>query len=236
MRMIKTLALAGAAFVSAGAAQAETVYRNDFSGGPSIGEQVLVGGHFTDLGGSSEFPTGPAAYFYGDEGTRSLTLGTLDLATGGTINFAFRLGAYGVGDQNVFEGADGFDEDVFFGYASNGLFTQLERFGVPIFGEPGTGTSNLTGWNTYSYTLAPNAANGSVVFSFVQPDSSSLFFDQWAVDELSVVNNATGAVVAAVPEPATWAMMVLGFGLAGFALRRRGQANADGRACGTATV
>lgn len=38
-------------------------------------------------------------------------------------------------------------------------------------------------------------------------------------------NNATGTLtvttVAAIPEPATWAMMVIGFGLAGSAMRRR---------------
>ncbi|WP_260597791.1 PEPxxWA-CTERM sorting domain-containing protein [Sphingomonas endolithica] len=34
-----------------------------------------------------------------------------------------------------------------------------------------------------------------------------------------------GAVAAAVPEPATWAMMLLGFGVIGFAMRRRVKAS-----------
>jgi hypothetical protein len=30
------------------------------------------------------------------------------------------------------------------------------------------------------------------------------------------------ATISAIPEPATWAMMILGFGLVGFAARRSG--------------
>ena len=37
----------------------------------------------------------------------------------------------------------------------------------------------------------------------------------------SVFSYTTGAVSAAVPEPATWGMMLLGFGAMGYAMRRR---------------
>ena len=39
------------------------------------------------------------------------------------------------------------------------------------------------------------------------------------IDDLSFV--ATTAAAGAVPEPATWALMIAGFALAGVALRRR---------------
>ncbi|WP_203311571.1 PEPxxWA-CTERM sorting domain-containing protein [Sphingomonas beigongshangi] len=38
-----------------------------------------------------------------------------------------------------------------------------------------------------------------------------------------VFNTATGQTLAAVPEPATWALMILGMGAVGFAMRRRKQ-------------
>jgi hypothetical protein len=49
-----------------------------------------------------------------------------------------------------------------------------------------------------------------------------------AVSELSTVSPASGQIygLAAVPEPATWTMMLVGFGLLGGALRRRARSNA----------
>lgn len=46
-----------------------------------------------------------------------------------------------------------------------------------------------------------------------------------AVDAPGVVGgSATGVVTTAVPEPGTWALMLLGFGAVGFSMRRRRQA------------
>ncbi|MBS0362944.1 MAG: PEPxxWA-CTERM sorting domain-containing protein [Proteobacteria bacterium] len=41
------------------------------------------------------------------------------------------------------------------------------------------------------------------------------------IDDFGAVSNISEAVVAAVPEPATWALMLLGFGGLGATLRRR---------------
>ena len=43
--------------------------------------------------------------------------------------------------------------------------------------------------------------------------------EAWAIDNLSVT--LAGGANAAVPEPATWALMMLGFGAIGYSLRRR---------------
>ncbi len=42
-----------------------------------------------------------------------------------------------------------------------------------------------------------------------------------------IIDNLSLSISSAVPEPATWAMMILGFGFAGFAMRRRQAARAS---------
>lgn len=70
----------------------------------------------------------------------------------------------------------------------------------------------------------PNSNSAYVLYSFVVTGTGSdtLSFHEtdvpsWmALDDISVTAN-----VGAVPEPATWAMMLLGFGAIGFAARRK---------------
>lgn len=63
------------------------------------------------------------------------------------------------------------------------------------------------GWKNYTYSFV--AASSSTTLSFASQDATSFGA---ALDNVSV---------AAVPEPATWAMMILGFGLVGGSMRRR---------------
>lgn len=76
--------------------------------------------------------------------------------------------------------------------------------------------------------LVPAAANGSQVLNAQNPIVTFLFsgLDQTLVGgfRMSSANNAfeiDDIAVNAVPEPGTWAMMLLGFGALGFAMRRR---------------
>ncbi|MBU0801782.1 MAG: choice-of-anchor C family protein [Alphaproteobacteria bacterium] len=64
------------------------------------------------------------------------------------------------------------------------------------------------GWTNYQYSFV--ATGASTTLSFASQDATSFGA---ALDNVSVT--------AAVPEPATWAMMILGFGLVGGAMRRR---------------
>lgn len=82
-----------------------------------------------------------------------------------------------------------------------------------------------TGGNLYSLAI-----NGTTIFSGQSYNggnpSSILFgdgtgFGNASVDVRSLVFRYGADVGGAVPEPATWAMMILGFGLTGAALRRR---------------
>jgi hypothetical protein len=101
--------------------------------------------------------------------------------------------------------------------------------------------TNLTGLNFVSPSngvvgaLDGNAAANSIfrtsTLSNLALSSGSSFAIRWidtdpnnaddglAIDNFSV--SATNAPVAAVPEPATWSLMLAGFGMIGFGLRRR---------------
>ena len=61
-------------------------------------------------------------------------------------------------------------------------------------------------------------AGSSDLFTFAGTDTSGLHDTNVAVDAISISDAAT---VAAVPEPSTWAMMILGFAGVGFMAYRR---------------
>lgn len=77
--------------------------------------------------------------------------------------------------------------------------------------DPGTGVQP---WKNYSFDLLGLGltAGGSYQLRFAQVDNVG-FFNQ-GVDNVSITTTA-------VPEPASWALMITGFGLVGAAARRR---------------
>jgi hypothetical protein len=87
--------------------------------------------------------------------------------------------------------------------ASLTVWTEVPRFG------PGMSKATGDGWIPQTYTFDYGFAPGS--------DDVGL-----ALDGLAVADNFSfGTVAAGVPEPASWAMMILGVGLAGTGLRAR---------------
>ncbi|MBK6414283.1 choice-of-anchor C family protein [Sphingopyxis sp.] len=81
--------------------------------------------------------------------------------------------------------------------ATNGEFS---------FNSTGTSKTNM-GWSKYTYNFL--AAGPSTTLSFASQDAGAFGA---ALDNVSV---------AAVPEPATWALMLIGFAGVGFSMRRR---------------
>lgn len=59
---------------------------------------------------------------------------------------------------------------------------------------------------------------------YSNPGDTSAYVSDWAVGPQ--YTNYAFRVAAAVPEPATWAMMLLGFGVIGFGMRRRREGSA----------
>ncbi len=71
-------------------------------------------------------------------------------------------------------------------------------------------------WVSYSYTGVASSAATVLKFSF--RDNRSGPRNRWSIDNISVTS--LGRNIGGVPEPATWALLMLGFGLVGYAARR----------------
>lgn len=99
-----------------------------------------------------------------------------------------------VADGTTFDLGDG---------AANGGFGPISP-GDGYYVDAATAFANAGGW-VQQFTLA---AAGNVKF---------FIYD----DQLSDNRGGVSLSIAAVPEPATWALMILGFGLIGSAMRRR---------------
>lgn len=99
-----------------------------------------------------------------------------------------------------------------------------------VFG-PGTvvGTGHYGfngGWTDavvrYSFLIPHTAATWSMAINFGGAGFQGDLDESWGIDNFSLAATPAGVV----PEPATWAMMIVGFGLAGSAVRRRRAVNA----------
>ena len=97
-----------------------------------------------------------------------------------------------------------------------------------------TGLASPFGANNLFYVTGPSFVDGSGLgFNTTAGTSVNLFFQDsvgsYRINTTgpftsSLVTARSSAAVAAVPEPATWAMMLLGFGGIGVAMRRRRKA------------
>jgi len=97
------------------------------------------------------------------------------------------------------------------------------NFGVSGFGglsflESLTASGASSGMNWQTYTIDFVAKSGTSTLFFNNTDGG--FWTGMYLDNISVID-PTAVDPGAVPEPATWALMIGGFGLAGMALRQR---------------
>jgi hypothetical protein len=86
----------------------------------------------------------------------------------------------------------------------------------------------ITDWSLTGYTYQQNCGGGPGCAAGGSSASTSASFDSASYDGYLVVNSASGPAgvwseeqIAAVPEPSTWAMMILGFAGLGFMAYRR---------------
>jgi hypothetical protein len=82
-----------------------------------------------------------------------------------------------------------------------------------------TGTQSIPFSVTQSSVALRFLTGGQTYYGYAQVGGSKLI--QFAYNDTPLGSISTGQAPAAVPEPATWAMMLAGFGMLGGALRRK---------------
>lgn len=100
------------------------------------------------------------------------------------------------------------------------LFTQIgQDFGLYSQGNLSAAYGSLVGVIGGQYFLL--GSNNAPVISPYSGALSLVYWDSNEFDNFGDITFDITAAATAVPEPATWAMMVAAFGLVGFAMRRR---------------
>ncbi len=209
MKRVSWAALALAAALTAAPAHAAVLFSQNFNAG--LGANETVGGAFTaangQVGHALGYNRGSYSYYQLALDLRDATSAALSLDFTGRTEFRY----------------DGFNlvastSDVF---SPAGLVTPtLAGFYTPVYGEAvdRIGAMAFSGSHQGPLTFDLSAFSGQLVnlrFQFASDYAAGGAGIQ--LDNLKV----TGTLASAVPEPATWAMMITGFGLAGAALRRR---------------
>ena len=216
---------AGAAVMLAfgGAAEAATIANGSFEGGPTAGgnQEVLIGGTAipgwtvvnqsgtTTSGGKSIAWLGDGAYGFntpfstdyldltGYSGSTddSGVAQTIATEIGAAYRLSFYVGGYqGYGPNSVRVSAGG-QQAVLSDPITDGI------------------TAGRTVWTLQNFDFT--ATSASTMLSIVGINSGQDFI---GLDNVSI---SGGPVVAAVPEPASWAMMIIGLGMVGTGLRYR---------------
>jgi PEP-CTERM motif len=167
---------------------------------PAAAQNIVTNGGFEtgDFSGFTQFGnTGFAGVEAGSasEGARSAFFGPIGSTGGISQTLATIAGqSYQISFDLQNDGGTPTSFEALFG--SNQLFSLTN--------------SAAFGYTTFSTTSTAVGASTALSFSFRQDPA---FF---SLDNISVT-----AVSGAVPEPATWAMMLLGFGMVGASMRRR---------------
>lgn len=185
-------------------ASAATIVNGSFESGPAVGGYTTLWGGDTSItgwtvGGSVDYI---GSYWQASDGSRSLDLAGSSL---GSISQTFATNA-GQAYRIFFDVSRNPDA----GVVPRAGFINVGLGDVEIlYGNPGTTRSNML-WESRFYDFVADGPSTTLTFSADEGTSASYF--GLALDNVSI---------AGVPEPATWAMMILGFGLIGGAMRRR---------------
>lgn len=155
------------------------------------------------------------------------------LLTSGTTSWYYGNGGYGIQSNGSWSNFSYASTNSSTGTITFDLGSTFSSAGAFLNYSPATfdGTPFITALDsarnvvaTYNLaTLAPVSTPGAVndgAFRGIQSDISNIRYLSLTGGYL-LAHSVTTANVAAVPEPATWAMMILGMGAIGYSMRRR---------------
>lgn len=241
-------ALAAGASPASGYTLTTTTYTQDFNGLATTGTsqslpagfQVVEAGTGGAADGSYAAGTGSSnagnAYSFGASGSSERALGSLGSGGVGPIwlGGVFTNGIGGVIESLAFaytgeqwRSGTATDDGYTFQYSLDATAltdgTWMDFAALNYTAANNTNAGALNG-NAFATAIAGTITGLSIAdgqrfgFRWVDVDSSGSDHGI-AIDNLSI--NATLAQAAAVPEPGTWALLILGFGAVGVSLRRR---------------
>ena len=113
--------------------------------------------------------------------------------------------------------------DQIFHYANNNSISQETLDEVRFFNTIYSYTNNIINSSDYTDALNYIPQTGDISYGYFRTFEYDYINDQYLKNTVAELSNdrVTIAEVSPVPEPASWTMMILGFGLAGGAMRRR---------------
>lgn len=207
-------ALAAAIFVSSGTAEADVVYQAPadstnqigFFGNPGV---FGVGNTITLAGSGSSYIGTVDLFGYAGGGSKPIEL---DLYSGANPNTGALLGS-----AQVIPTGNGYTTEVFnFG---NLLVPQTLTFIVNIAGNSGSYDDSFVDWQQFTGNASAPTIGTSGDMWYGSP--GSYVVDNSFAVATGAKTNTLAVQVNAVPEPGTWAMMIIGFAGLGFMAYRR---------------
>jgi hypothetical protein len=215
--MFKPVLIIGFVLLSSGAAKAAIVTNGDFETGNISGWSVNAGPDLANApivigyNNTNGFPNGAygesiptpingltsGAYFTADAAAQSISQ-FLTLTANTTYTLSFNVYAPQNGQNNPFDAS---------------LFASLNGTTISsVF----SAKSLTSGWLNYSTTFTPtSAASYDFALNFLGGGGGNGFAADFVVDNVNV------STVSGIPEPSTWAMMILGFAGIGVTIYRR---------------
>ena len=200
--------------------------------------ELLTNGSFEDIGTGIPEGWGGLTYYAGGPVALpgwTISTGSVDLTTSASFwgpaydgNYSLDINGWDPGTiSQSFATVMGQLYNVSFAYGRNvanapDVATALVSAGGTTFNviaaNDGTfGYGHNMQWKTAGFSFTGNGSPTTISLSALNGGNAGVFFDKISVTTEPGLGGSSGGV----PEPATWALMISGFGMAGVMLRRR---------------